>query len=271
MLMSKLSIKNVLLHLFVSGLLVWILEALIHVFIGPGTSFLKSILDTSAHELATRLSFWLTLTSLLVIFSRNKIIQDQRVRIENIFNNVIPICITNLNYEIISANNSYWSSWGRIKSKSIKCHEHRPGDFCHTNECALTQVINGAKKYTCESYKQKNCQNKHFLVTATPYFDTKKRLIGVIESFQDITERRRLEDENEHLITSLQESLDKVKLLSGFLPICASCKSIKDDKGFWSQVEAYIANHSEAKFSHGICPTCAKKLYPEIYLSNTED
>ncbi len=55
------------------------------------------------------------------------------------------------------------------------------------------------------------------------------------------------------------------KLLSGLIPICASCEKIRDDRGYWSQVETYIATHSEAKFSHGICPDCIKTLYPEIY------
>lgn len=62
----------------------------------------------------------------------------------------------------------------------------------------------------------------------------------------------------------LQRALAEVKQLSDFLPICASCKKIRDDKGYWNQIESYISQHSEAKFSHGICPECAKKLYPEF-------
>ena len=62
----------------------------------------------------------------------------------------------------------------------------------------------------------------------------------------------------------MREALSKVKMLSGLLPICASCKKIRDDKGYWKQIEAYIQEHSEADFSHGICPECAKKLYSGI-------
>jgi hypothetical protein len=65
-------------------------------------------------------------------------------------------------------------------------------------------------------------------------------------------------------IENLQGALDKVKLLSGFFPICSSCKKIRDDKGFWNQIESYIRDHSEAKFSHSICPECAKNLYGEL-------
>ena len=63
----------------------------------------------------------------------------------------------------------------------------------------------------------------------------------------------------------LEKALTEVKKLSGLLPICANCKKIRDDKGYWNQIELYISNHSEAEFSHGLCPECAKKLYPEFY------
>ncbi len=69
----------------------------------------------------------------------------------------------------------------------------------------------------------------------------------------------------------LQRQLKEIKVLKGFLPICASCKKIRDDKGYWTQVEKYVADHSEAKFSHGICPDCAKKLYPEYTTSKESD
>ena len=63
----------------------------------------------------------------------------------------------------------------------------------------------------------------------------------------------------------LQEAIENVKVLHGLLPICASCKKIRNDSGSWSQMEAYISDHSEAEFSHGICPECQQKLYPKVY------
>jgi CheY-like chemotaxis protein len=71
--------------------------------------------------------------------------------------------------------------------------------------------------------------------------------------------------ERERLITELENALLQVKKLSGLLPICASCKKIRDENGGWQQIEDYIATHSEADFSHSICPKCAQKLYPEFY------
>jgi PAS domain S-box-containing protein len=82
---------------------------------------------------------------------------------------------------------------------------------------------------------------------------------------RDISERKQNEKERDGLIDSLKNSLAKVRALSGLLPICASCKKIRDDKGYWNQIEAYIRDHSEAEFSHGICPECSMKLYPEYH------
>ena len=86
----------------------------------------------------------------------------------------------------------------------------------------------------------------------------------LVENFIDITERKRLEEEREVLINALQEALENVKKLSGMLPICASCKKIRDDKGYWNQLESYISQHSEVLFSHGLCPECMEKALGEI-------
>ncbi len=73
--------------------------------------------------------------------------------------------------------------------------------------------------------------------------------------------------ERDRLIEKLEKALQEVKRLSGLLPICASCKKIRGDNDTWQQIEDYIATHSEADFSHGICPDCARQLYPEIFES----
>jgi len=83
--------------------------------------------------------------------------------------------------------------------------------------------------------------------------------------------RKQEEEEKEKLIAELKEALSNVRLLSGLLPICASCKKIRDDRGYWNQIEAYIKEHSGADFSHSICPECAKKLYPELFADSPPD
>ncbi len=94
---------------------------------------------------------------------------------------------------------------------------------------------------------------------------------GLSVFFKDVSERMYAERERERLITELQDALDKVKTLSGLLPICAFCKNIRDDSGYWHQVEAYIEEYSEANFSHGVCPDCAEKHYPEYFKSAKEE
>jgi PAS domain S-box-containing protein len=81
---------------------------------------------------------------------------------------------------------------------------------------------------------------------------------------RNLTERKAIEREREKLISELKDALAQVKKLSGLLPICSHCKKIRDDKGYWNQIEAYLTEHSEAKFSHGICKECAKKHYPDF-------
>jgi PAS domain S-box-containing protein len=93
--------------------------------------------------------------------------------------------------------------------------------------------------------------------------DAEGKTVGLLAIGQDITQRKQTEEDRERLIKDLQKALLEVKTLSGFLPICMSCKKIRDDKGYWEQVEVYIRDHSEAEFSHGICPDCLKKLYPD--------
>lgn len=85
----------------------------------------------------------------------------------------------------------------------------------------------------------------------------------ILASISDITQRKQTEAEREQLIGELQIALSQVKRLSGLLPICASCKKIRDDGGYWQDVAVYVRDHSEAEFSHGICPDCMVKLYPE--------
>jgi len=98
--------------------------------------------------------------------------------------------------------------------------------------------------------------------------DIDKLLVAIDVCAENIacrTVAREYQQEREKLIAELHAALAKVKLLSGFLPICASCKKIRDDKGYWQQIESYIRDHSDAQFSHGLCPDCAYKLYPECF------
>jgi hypothetical protein len=95
-----------------------------------------------------------------------------------------------------------------------------------------------------------------------------KLVPAVHRALREADERRKrqaAEAEQQRLIEELTEALAKVKTLSGLLPICSSCKKIRDDKGYWNRLETYIQEHSAATLTHGICPDCAQRLYPGIF------
>ena len=80
----------------------------------------------------------------------------------------------------------------------------------------------------------------------------------------DIDDRKQAELKLKQTVEELESALEQIRTLRGIVPICTNCKKIRDDKGFWEQVETYVARHTEADFSHGICPDCMKKLYPYL-------
>jgi PAS domain S-box-containing protein len=102
-----------------------------------------------------------------------------------------------------------------------------------------------------------------------------KKVVGAVFITEDVTmlkmaqaelslHKERLEELVQARTAELQDALSRVKTLSGFLPICASCKKVRNDEGYWTQVEEYLRDHSEIEFSHGLCPDCMKKLYPQL-------
>lgn len=96
-----------------------------------------------------------------------------------------------------------------------------------------------------------------FLVKPPNPRELERAIVIATARFEDMMALRRINAE-------LKDALAKVKTLSGMLPICSSCKKIRNDKGYWQQVAEYIRDHSEVEFTHSICPECARKLYPEL-------
>ncbi len=105
---------------------------------------------------------------------------------------------------------------------------------------------------------------RYFSSTSSRLYDAQGHVVGAVETVRDVTAAKHTEQEREKLITELQEAIAKVRTLRGLLPICSSCKKIRDDKGYWNQLESYIQEHSDVAFSHGICPDCLKRIYPEF-------
>lgn len=103
--------------------------------------------------------------------------------------------------------------------------------------------------------------HRQFDLLIRPLTNHQGELRGRLIVLHDITQRKAMATEREKLIETLQEALSQVKRLSGLLPICASCKKIRDDSGYWHDVAVYVRDHSEAEFSHSICPECRHSLY----------
>lgn len=138
--------------------------------------------------------------------------------------------------------------------KIWKCDlgQRMPDDWC---EFILDTIDSGVYQETEIKHAGRVISLSFTPVSGTDYVN----LYG-----QDITERKLAEAEREKLIVELREALKEVKALRGILPLCSFCKKIRDDKGYWEQVDVYIDKHSQADISHSICPDCAKKHYPEL-------
>jgi PAS domain S-box-containing protein len=144
------------------------------------------------------------------------------------------------------------------KTKTIhRIRERRTGD--RSTKSFETRLI--TKNQTPVSFEV-------FIISAEGLYSPKKYGQGTFMGTQgiarDITAQKQAEEEREKLHSKLQEAFDNIKTLKGLLPICANCKKIRDDEGYWNQIEIYIRDRSDAEFSHSICPGCAKKLYSDI-------
>ena len=129
----------------------------------------------------------------------------------------------------------------------------------------LEKVFISQHKETCEVALSKDGSDPLWIYIEAITKDKQECRATLI----DITKRKRIEIEKEQAIKKLEEASALVKKLSGLIPICSSCKKIRDDKGYWNEVSGYIADHSEAEFTHGMCPDCMKKWYPD-YVAEKE-
>ncbi len=133
-------------------------------------------------------------------------------------------------------------------------------------DCEMQKVIQTGNRFHSidEQFVRKDGTVFPVSVHSTPLMEEGK-VVASVTSFRDITETKRNEQERERLIADLQKALAEIKTLHRILPICSNCKKIRDEKGAWTQIEAYISKHTDTLFTHGICQDCAKLLYPEIY------
>lgn len=140
-----------------------------------------------------------------------------------------------------------------------------PGDFLVKNRLEMIDSTRSEGHWEQEQQHQKKNKIEFYAnIKVSPLFSD-DLLVAFIFIIRDITERKERESEREKLIQELSEALHRIKTLEGLIPICASCKKIRSDEGYWEDVEVYIRNHSKADFTHGLCPDCTKEMYPDIY------
>jgi len=144
-------------------------------------------------------------------------LRQSKTVLENVLNSINPMCITNLDYEIINANQAYFDTFGQqthIDGKPIKCHESRPGSLCDTDECPVKQILAGREMVSCQVAKTTGEIKHTYIVTARPYRDENGDLLGIIENFQDISQIKKYEKalfaEKERLAVTLNSIGDGV-------------------------------------------------------------
>jgi PAS domain S-box-containing protein len=217
---------------------------------------------------------------------KQKLIETQNERdhyriesfqLEQIFNHTIPLCMTDKNFTIQKVNQAYAEMVNKDPQSCIgkKCYDNRSSDKCHTPECPMILIMDNnhgvAECECCTSDDRK--EKRHCMITTKAYYDRKGEIAGIIESFLDITERKKIEQKRDKLIKKLNKAASEIKTLKGILPLCSYCKKIRDDEGYWEQVDTYIHENTNADISHGICPDCLKQHFPEHYeeIKNDKD
>ena len=151
----------------------------------------------------------MAVVGLILIFVGITFYERKRLLFDAIFNNAIPTCVVDKNHTILMANESYWEEFGPLPDhrKTIKCHKHRPGESCLTEHCLLTMIMREPCKHTFETHKDKAGTPCYLLVTVKPLVNANGKVIGMIESFQDISKRKLAQK-------ALEESNRKLEALS---------------------------------------------------------
>ena len=193
----------------------------------------------------------------------------------SLFNNSADvIIIIDMNGNLLEANSSFGVKSGYNKEQLIG--ENLINSRILTEESIalaipyLKDIIEGKNRASIEiNTRRSDGQIVPYDAKAAP-IKKNDTIVAVQIILRNISIRKQMEVELVEERNKLKEALAKIKILSGLLPICSHCKKIRDDKGYWNKIELYIQKHSDAEFSHGICPECAKKYYPDMDLYGDE-
>ncbi|MDA3969795.1 MAG: diguanylate cyclase [Desulfobulbaceae bacterium] len=177
------------------------------------------------------------LIGLIFIFIGGRLYESKQRLFDATFNSPVPTCVTGKDFLILIANKAYWEIFGHLpdKQKTIKCYEHRPGKSCHTERCPLVRIMSGESSYKDETLKEKDGIIRYFLVSAKPLLGSKGKVLGCVESFYDITERKRIDK-------ALEESNRKLEALS----ILDELTGVANRRRFDEVLQREYARHSRS-------------------------
>ena len=162
------------------------------------------------------------------------------------------------------------SNGGRSGRPCYEVTHNRQEPCCPPYEiCPLKETVRERRTAQAEHIHFLPDGSKTFAeITTSPIMDESGKVKQVVHIARNITERKQAEEEREKLISELQKALSEIKTLQGLFPICMNCHKIRTEQGAWNKLETYISKHSNAKFSHGICPDCFKKEMGELDKEN---
>ncbi|MDA3886715.1 MAG: PAS domain-containing protein [Candidatus Delongbacteria bacterium] len=180
----------------------------------------------------------------------------------NVYDNLsFAVLIIDKDHNVVSSNKSAKEIFKNNTDEGIKCYAltHNETKPCWQNgeDCAVKKTFTDKKQHQVVHKHIYNGKEVFEEITATPIFDKNNEIKFVVEEIRDITKLLKLQTIVNHL-------KNEIETLHGIIPICSSCKKVRDDEGYWEQVEEYLSTRSDARFSHSICPDCLKELYPEI-------
>ena len=245
--------------LFIFGLIIWTVNSIVASMFVPGRLVLdSSLFSISINNIYFRIIIMFSSVLLYMLLFRIFLYERDEKLLRKAFNHSFPMCITEFNGTIIEANDSYREVFNisSLKGSKVRCSENRPSSSCHTENCPLVQIKNGKQEITCEHTIEVDGELRYYDIKAKPIKNSFDEVVGIIETFNDITERQLLVRYNQKLIKELKGSLEQVKLLSGMLPVCTSCKQVRSDNGYWEQIESYLGDKSEVEIISSLCPDC---------------
>ena len=257
---------------FVPGLGLWPAGVVLSAYL----VYLMGTLEQSAREFDRQIAMEMELTEAAA--NQQKVTQSLESVVlfrQQLLNTIpIPVFYKDENLVYLGCNESYAKFLGVDPSMVVgkTVFDLAPPELAriyHEKDAQLLEG-SGSQIYECEVESRSHPAPRLVIFHKATFENPRGHVGGIVGAIVDVTEIRDAERQKELVIADLQQALEKVKLLSGMLPICASCKKIRDDRGYWNQIESYIRAHSEAEFSHSICPECLRKLYPDFVDESAE-